>query len=293
MDWKRGLGIGLLFAGVFLILTAGALTGAVVGGKPQNLLGIFGVIVLIAGMLLILAVEEKPEKYTVKNIESILEDAEGDEKVVFVLDSSGIIDYQKDLGKIIKQYPGRAYVPKRVFEELRKNRRLVGELKSLGYESSALQKDNQEESKTYRKLRKIAKEALRATRKHQNYIILKRIIGEGIVPKGIDNKRLEEYEQIQEEIDSKLRDAGGELTIENRLWLLKKEYRVSKGDIDVLTTALDNARKLNKTKILAHDTHIRDAVNYLREKHPKDKPEQKPLKPYLEYIEYRQYSKSA
>jgi len=55
MFWKKGLGIGLIFTGVYLILTNAVLTGAVIGFKQENLLGMFGVLVLVVGSIFILA----------------------------------------------------------------------------------------------------------------------------------------------------------------------------------------------------------------------------------------------
>jgi hypothetical protein len=53
MNWKKGLGFGLIFVGVFICLTANAITGDVVGNSPRNYLGMFGVSVFLIGMILI------------------------------------------------------------------------------------------------------------------------------------------------------------------------------------------------------------------------------------------------
>lgn len=54
MNWKRGLGIGLLFVGLFLVSTARVLTGAVVGSQPQNLLGLAGLLVFVVGVIMVM-----------------------------------------------------------------------------------------------------------------------------------------------------------------------------------------------------------------------------------------------
>jgi len=53
MNWKRGLGIGLLFVGIFLIATNKTITGNAIGIKEQDSLGIFGIIIFILGISLI------------------------------------------------------------------------------------------------------------------------------------------------------------------------------------------------------------------------------------------------
>tara|TARA_Y100000310_G_C20494688_1_gene720949 strand:- start:46 stop:537 length:492 start_codon:yes stop_codon:yes gene_type:complete len=53
MNWKRGLGIGLLFISIFLIAINKTITGNIIGTKEQDLLGILGVIVFLIGISLI------------------------------------------------------------------------------------------------------------------------------------------------------------------------------------------------------------------------------------------------
>jgi len=65
-NWKRGLGIGLIFAGIFIIFTARVLTGAVVGFSKENYLGIFGILVFVVGVVMVLAEEESLEDLLAK-----------------------------------------------------------------------------------------------------------------------------------------------------------------------------------------------------------------------------------
>jgi len=62
MGWKRGLGVGLLFVGLFLSLTAKIITGAVVGFSSKNLLGLLGILLLAGGIILILFGRSKTGK---------------------------------------------------------------------------------------------------------------------------------------------------------------------------------------------------------------------------------------
>lgn len=62
MNWKRGLGIALIFIGIFIIATARVLTGAVVGTKPENFLGWLGIWVFIVGIILIFMAKKRLEE---------------------------------------------------------------------------------------------------------------------------------------------------------------------------------------------------------------------------------------
>lgn len=62
MSWKRGFGAGLIFIGIFIIAAARVLTGAVVGARPNNFLGLLGIFVLVFGIVLVLATETLERK---------------------------------------------------------------------------------------------------------------------------------------------------------------------------------------------------------------------------------------
>lgn len=58
---KRGLGLGFLFAGIFIISTARVITGSVVGLQKENLLGLVGLVVFVVGILVLFSSrKEKP-----------------------------------------------------------------------------------------------------------------------------------------------------------------------------------------------------------------------------------------
>jgi len=50
MNWKRGLGIGLIFIGLFIVLTGKVITGNAVGLGSENYLGLFGLLIFIIGV---------------------------------------------------------------------------------------------------------------------------------------------------------------------------------------------------------------------------------------------------
>ncbi|MEK6872908.1 MAG: hypothetical protein AABW90_02765 [Nanoarchaeota archaeon] len=52
MSWKRGLGIGLIFVGLFVVVTNAVITGAVIGFNPENYLGLLGIFLFIIGIFL-------------------------------------------------------------------------------------------------------------------------------------------------------------------------------------------------------------------------------------------------
>ncbi len=58
--WKRGLGIGLIFAGLFIVLTGKAITGAVIGFGAENYLSLLGILVFIVGVFLALDTKLRP-----------------------------------------------------------------------------------------------------------------------------------------------------------------------------------------------------------------------------------------
>ncbi|MDP2925759.1 MAG: hypothetical protein Q8N99_05295 [Nanoarchaeota archaeon] len=58
MNNKRILGISLVFIGLFMVFTSKGITGAFIGFKPQNYLGLLGLLVIIIGFFLILVSRE-------------------------------------------------------------------------------------------------------------------------------------------------------------------------------------------------------------------------------------------
>lgn len=65
MKTKRVLGFFLVFAGLFIILTGKAITGAVIGFQPKNYLGLLGILICLTGIFLITASTREWDKYRV------------------------------------------------------------------------------------------------------------------------------------------------------------------------------------------------------------------------------------
>lgn len=289
MYWKRGLGIELIFIGFFICLTARAITGAVIGFARENYLGLLGVFVLVVGIILIFISrewEDEEESYTVKNIEDILEEAGRERDVVFVLDSSGAIDYKDKVQRIIEKYPNRTYVPKRVLDELKEDRVLMRKFRDEKGHLKVKQINPRENEVEYKSLRGEAKEELGETEKHKDYVNLKKYIIEG-PPKELARNKASYYRNVVLKLGKRLiKKYHKEASPENLLWLLKKEYRASKGDMDALTTAIYQAKHKHKTKLLGEDSHLEEAIRAIKKKDPV-------INKYLDYVKYRTYNREA
>jgi hypothetical protein len=62
MNWKRGLGIGLIFIGLYLILIGKMFTGAVIGFNARSSISMVGILVVIAGGILVLSAKTLEKK---------------------------------------------------------------------------------------------------------------------------------------------------------------------------------------------------------------------------------------
>jgi len=61
MNFKRGLGIVLIFIGLFMVVITKNITGAVIGFGPENYAGFFGVLIFVIGVFLVFVSAEKLE----------------------------------------------------------------------------------------------------------------------------------------------------------------------------------------------------------------------------------------
>lgn len=112
MYWKRGLGIGLSFIGLFIILTNKFITGAVIGFQPQNYLGLFGIIIFISGILLLIISRVGSLEEEVKEVR-IYDSGKGDDdKRYFMKDPYAFFSYKdiplgefRELYETIKRDP--------------------------------------------------------------------------------------------------------------------------------------------------------------------------------------------
>jgi len=114
MKWERGLGIGLIFSGFYLIIINGVITGAAIGVGYKNIFGVFGVIVLLVGFLLIfssLVLEERIQQPKLRVYPSLRYSGERKNMQYFLHDphrimtSRGEIELQdfKEAYQIIKE----------------------------------------------------------------------------------------------------------------------------------------------------------------------------------------------
>ena len=291
MNFKRGLkaiALFLIIVGIFIIIAQPfSTTGAVIDlSSAVSRIWFFVGLGMIAIGAVLLSLE-KHVGYETEDLAEIMKNAGKD--TIFVLDSSGSIDYGREIHYLVDHCKDRVYVPKSIIKELEKDPRgrilVENEFKDERGNLKVKQIDAKSNSKGYRKFARLAISTLKETKKHQDYKVMRKIIEDDRVPAGISDYELNEYmDKINYEVNSRLRDKYHlQPTKENQLWILNKEYKASKGDADVLVTALKNAAAGKKVEILAHDTHIRDAVQILVDKYPG-------LKEKLEYVGYREYA---
>ncbi|MDD5192386.1 MAG: hypothetical protein PHH54_01825 [Candidatus Nanoarchaeia archaeon] len=301
MNFKRGLkplGFLLIAIGAFIIIIQPfSTTGAVIDiSTAVSRIWFFAGLAMVAvGIFMSISLEGHintgpritPE-YEIVDIVEIMRKAGRGEDVVFVLDSSGIINYGNELRYLIDCYPDKVYVPVKVIKELEKSKRgkaiIEGEFKDKDGAWKVKQLNPKKDPVRYKKFQKIVENTLMETKKHKDYVVMEKIVGEERVSAGVSDKELERYLRIIEhELPSKLMSRYNKApTKQNKLWLLKKEYGMSKGDVGVVMTALQNALDNKKVEILAQDTHIRDSVRSLVNQYPD-------LKGRLNYIDYRRY----
>jgi hypothetical protein len=68
MNQKRVLGFILILTGLFITLTGKTITGNVIGFKPQNYLGWFGILIAVTGVVLVFMAKDE------KSMEEMLEE---------------------------------------------------------------------------------------------------------------------------------------------------------------------------------------------------------------------------
>lgn len=73
MGWKKRAGIGLIITGVIMIVTVRVITGAVIGTFSSNFLGLLGILILVAGVVLVLTTDTL-EDLREKTLEDVVDD---------------------------------------------------------------------------------------------------------------------------------------------------------------------------------------------------------------------------
>lgn len=290
--WKS-IGLGLVIVGIFLIIIQPfSITGAVIDISTlvAKISFFIGLGFLGVGLFLMYFRTEEENQIRFRPLENILEEEGRDANTVFVLDSSGIIDYQSEIGKLIEKFRGRVYIPKRIIKELEKTK-LNKRFSRRYFTNEKIQQLDVKKLKQegyYSKLRKIrneAREALGKTEKHIVYLRLRDIINKEGKPNYMHEDDFEDYKRELDNLDLALRTKYNKEPIKkNQLWLLKKHTRVNKADVDVLTNALLLSKIGKKAKIFARDSHLREAVDYLVSK-------DRTLARSLKYIKYSEKDK--
>ena len=286
--WKS-ISLGLIIIGIFLIIIQPfSMTGAVIDISTlvAKINFFVGLAFLGVGIFLMYFRTEERDQIKFKPLENILKEEGRDANTVFVLDTSGIIDYESEIEKLIEEFEGRVYIPKRIVKELEETK-LSKRLSKKYFTKEKIQQLDVKKLKQegyYGKLRKIrneAREALGKTEKHVVYLRLRDIINHGGKPEYMHEDDFEDYKRELDNLDLALRTKYNKDPIKkNQLWLLKKHARVNKGDVDVLANALLLSRTGGKkAKIFARDSHLREAVDYLISK-------DKTLVGSLKYIKY-------
>ena len=273
----KALSVVLFLAGLFFIVNSQAdITGAVIGASllsssASSLLG-FSLIVL-AGVFAAQAEDRLEEKIMSSDeFGRSFRNAEPDDaKRAIVLDTSSILEYTpREMEAILEQYD-HVYVPQRVLQEIHnsKLRRVIEK------HSSPV--------KGYEKYRKIAREYLAQGKKnmmHQKIIPI--LLGEAEPPAS----RREAAPLIQEskKIFGWLQEKQRPLTRKNLMQVIDRHYRISEADVDVVATALYEARHEHKHVIVGEkDADIEDAIATIRKNNPKIRP----------YIDFRNPYRSA
>lgn len=301
MNWKRGIGIGLIFVGVYIILTARVLTGAVVGSSPRNFLGILGVLILVAGMLMVLITETLERKVKERGgvqIEGKIVDApvffrrveersEGSETFL-VLDTSAIRCYRPNMLEIfLKKYGrDRVLVPDSVLQELHEESKGYNEIESMELRKNEYFKElrrvvetNSSEQEGFEDYREDARSYLERTEKP----ILKKILEPYLEKlrngtlKDISTAEMVKLQKICNRarivLSQKmgLTDAESVKKIGNIREIIEdyvNELEVKDTDVDVLATAMCMADNKYKVLIGEKDIDLRQAVELIKAERP-------------------------
>jgi len=278
MKFKRGLGIFLFLIGIFILISSqSGMTGNVVSDRVSAVSSILGLVFIIGGMVF-MSFGDKPE-YVRRDLGDILLDQPdpiGKERVV-VLDTSGIIEFKEDMGRVLKRFPDKVFVPKEIMKEIKNDYKLN---KLFEGKVQVVKAGN------YKNWGKIAKEYLEQTPKHQKYLAITEMLDN---KKGFTRNFFSAYKNdiinIKQKLESQKDKKRHVFNEENLRWFLNKDYKVSNGDIDALGTALYEAGKDKKVvDLLAEDVHLRDAITSIKKKYTR-------VGKNLNYIHCRNYEK--
>lgn len=294
MFWKKGLGIGLIFAGIYLILTNAVLTGAIIGVGRENLLGLFGVIFLIIGGIIFVGatLEEEVEKGSkivgAPDFFERIENRTQPGNTFLVLDTSAIRSYSPDeLGRYLKNY-GRenVIVPEVVLEEIYQDSGFRGVGKGLRRTEKYFQslrevvEDNSSsEPEGFETYRESAEEYLERTdkpilaREFNQYL---RKLRSGSL-RDISASEIVRLQKMFSRARDVLSDKTGIMDSEaavrqGNILEVVEDYveglRIGEGDIDVLATAMYLADQGYRVLVGEKDIDLRQAIELIKAEMP-------------------------
>jgi len=271
---SKFIGLFLIAVSILMSLLNLSITGNIIGPSSNPTIWIAQLVSFILG-LLILALQS-PIRQGSKSIEDILTRGFSDGTKNLVLDSSFLILYDGDPNDLSRNGGNvEIYAPSSVLKEVSGRRGksvLMKELEKGGLLSQVhqnIERYKKEDPEEYKFERRMAMKALFDTTKHRTFKKLRPYFEGSIEDKEDferDNSRL--INKIKRETGRKYSGLEGN---ESCLKYIKNTYRVSEGDIDVLTTALLSISESTgdeKTKIIAQDSHLKEAVENLRKSNP-------------------------
>lgn len=285
MFFKRGLGIGLIFAGIYLILTNAALTGAVIGVGEENLLGLLGFLVFIVGGIFLLGKRLNPNsQLEVITIEEFTKRTERKmtSETILVLDTSLIRAYRpEELESYLKKFE-EVIVPDSVLEELHQVEGEVGygragELSNTGKYFRRLREvveRNSAVQEGFEEYREPARKILEQTEKPTTARELMPYVQKG-KEKGLRNLTPEESDEIFNAIKKRGRvlknlgmpDVESLKRLDNCFEVLEDyldKLVVKEADVDVLAYAMHNADMGYNVLVGESDIDLRQAVEILQ-----------------------------
>jgi len=282
MNWKRGLGIGLVFVGIFIMLTSVVITGNVVGFGSSDYLGLFGVLMFIVGAVLIFVsqqtLEEKLHEDSVDMpvfLERVSLKEPNRKKRALILDTSVLVEYSPEFIDYVTNNE-EVYVPDSSIEEVK------------DADKQRLLQEKTFYVKGFEKFKDTARNILERTEKPNlrkkllPYLDERKKLKKGDLSEYAKLKKVSErVRRIMAEeygLDLKAAEKAPEYSLGKVREYLEKHCQVSGGDIDVLASAIQLARKKVHALIGERDIDLRQSVEIIKAEKPK-------LGKYIDFVE--------
>lgn len=263
------LASSLLILGLLVIVCSNSgITGAVVSSGESNTLNlIIGIFILaVSGFLFAVHFGGLEKIVTGEEFTKRAMFIEKDKKKrAIVVDTSAVLDYGADeVEKMLSLY-GEVFVPDSVIRETERAERAMGEYNTPRARLlKSFRKDiGLEVSKDYRET---AREYLERSEKNIYY---EKIIPMMLNPEKRPKTRREAapYKAKVKEIFRWLEEDSKEVNEENLIYALERHFKVSETDVDVLATALYEAKLGRHAVIKEKDRDFEDAVRLIKDEH--------------------------